>query len=318
MKNSNDINLEIKLLFKELKENPLKEVAAAFVLVSLFPVAVMSVLCFKILRVAEGPYKYLILMVFLSICLGYYLVYKLIIKKIAKVLAYSLLAKRKERKKAEAITNISHELGNPISSIKLSLENLIDGHLGPLGEKQKKTLTGCLETTERMGRLTSNLLELFKIEAGQVLLKKEKVNIIALLENQKREFEPIAEEKKIKITAQYRIGNVFVTGDADKIEQVINNLLSNAVKNTPDGGNVKIITFRDKNIVTIKVCDTGYGMPKEKISTIFDKFTKLDPYKKGAGVGLAISKDIIELHKGKIFAESEQGKGSIFTVLLPI
>ncbi len=314
----NDINLEINLLFKELKENPLKEVAAAFILVSLLPVAVMSILSFKALRVAEGPYVYLIMMVFLVICLGYYLVYKLIIKKLAKILAYSLLAKRKERKKAEAITTISHELGNPINSIKLSLENLTDGHLGALSEEQKKTLFGCLETTDRMGRLTSNLLELFKIEAGQVAMKKEQVDIIELLEEQKREFEPIAQKKNIKITASYRIGKVFVTGDNDKITQVINNLLSNAIKNTPEKGSVKFVAFRDKNLVTIKVVDTGQGMPEEKLDTIFDKFTKLDPYKKGAGVGLAICKDIIELHKGKIIVESEEGKGSMFTVLLPI
>ena len=233
------------------------------------------------------------------------------------------ITKKKEidRMKSELISNVSHELRTPISIVKEGVSLVLDGVLGPIKEDQKDILSRVKNNIDRLARLINDLLDISKIEAGKMVLKKSLVDISSLAKEILISFKNQAEEKNIKLITHLNVESPDISIDSDRISQVLTNLISNSIKFTTEHGQITLGVEDRKDKIEISVEDTGVGISKENIPELFKRFSQFDrtdgPGQKGTGLGLAISKEIVEMHKGKIWVESGPGKGSKFTFSLP-
>ena len=192
---------------------------------------------------------------------------------------------------------------------------------GPLTEKQIHYLTRVRSNTQHLAGLINDLLDLSKIEEGKVELQAERVSLGGLIHEVMETLIPIAAEKSIELEVTLE-PSLLVWADRDKVTQVLTNLIGNAIKFTPPHGRGMISsTSKDDGWVRVSVSDTGAGISTEEREKIFDKFYQIaangEPKPKGTGLGLAICKTLVELHGGKIWVESELGKGSTFYFTLP-
>ena len=220
--------------------------------------------------------------------------------------------------KSQFVANVSHEFKNPLYVISESLSVVLDGLMGEINPKQRKILEGGKNNTERLLRLVMDMLDLSKIEAGKMEIRREKFDMVALVDEiltaQEREI------AKKQITLERNISRSVspIWADKDRISEVIINLISNAVKYTPNNGSVAVKLLGTKREIRFEISDTGEGVKKQDFLKIFDKFKRVTAERQeGTGLGLPIAKDIVELHRGKIWVESEFGKGSKFIFVLP-
>ncbi|MHB8845162.1 MAG: sensor histidine kinase [Nitrospirota bacterium] len=225
-----------------------------------------------------------------------------------------------DRMKSDFYSLMSHELRTPLTSIKEGTNLFLEGHGGPVTEKQKWLLKIVAEESNRLIGLVNSLMDLSKLEAGMLAYNFTKAELPSLVTTAAGEVLPLAEAKKIRIGTD--LDDVPpVTLDAERILQVLRNLIGNALKFTPPGGTVRIAVRHGESGVGVSVTDSGPGIPKEHQSAIFDKFRQatLAGTKKlpGTGLGLAIVKHIIKDHGGTVWVESEEGRGSTFTFVLP-
>ena len=188
--------------------------------------------------------------------------------------------------------------------------------------KEKGKLQVANRNARRLLTLINQLLDISKIESGNMELNAEKHNIVSFLKSLFYSFESLAESKKIKLSFQSEFENLPVIFDPDKMEKVFYNLLSNAFKFTPINGEIKVVVKELKDsIVEIKIKDKGIGIPADRLANIFDRFYQVDGSQtrehEGTGIGLALAKEFIELHKGIITVNSKEGEGSEFIVQLP-
>ena len=225
-----------------------------------------------------------------------------------------------DKMKSDFYSLMSHELRTPLTSIKEGTNLFLEGHGGPVTEKQKWLLTIVAEESNRLIQLVNSLMDLSKLEAGMMAYNFTKAELPSLVTTAAGEVLPLAEAKKIRIGMD--IDDVPpITLDTERVLQVLRNLIGNALKFTPAGGEVSISVRRREGGVGVSVTDTGQGIPKEHQAVIFDKYrqatlagTKKIP---GTGLGLAIAKHIIQDHGGVVWVESEEGRGSTFTFVLP-
>ncbi len=236
----------------------------------------------------------------------------------------TMCAKLKEidKMKSDFFSLMSHELRTPLTTIKEGTNLFLEGlKEGGATEKQKRLLTIINEECNRLINLVNSLLDRSKIEAGMTVYNFTKADIASLIGRVAREMEPLAEKRNIRIDAKDAEPLPPVKADIDKILQVLRNLIGNAVKFTPNGGLVKVSAHAIDDKVKVSITDTGVGISKEKIGTIFDKFkqaTFVGPDKfSGSGLGLFIARQILIAHGGEIWVESALGKGSTFTFVLP-
>jgi len=223
--------------------------------------------------------------------------------------------------KSDFYALMSHELRTPLTSIKEGTNLFLEGHGGPVTEKQKRLLTIIAEESNRLIDLVNSLMDLSKLEAGMVPYHFIEADLPPLVARAIVEVVPLAEAKQIRITKD--IGEVpRIHLDPERILQVLRNLIGNALKFTPSGGSVSITVGRREGGVGMSVTDTGPGIPKEHQAAIFDKFrqaTLVGAVKiAGTGLGLAIVKHIVQDHGGTVWVESEARQGSTFTVVLPV
>ena len=216
-------------------------------------------------------------------------------------------------------THISHEFRTPLT--------LIFGPANDISEKTtdpgiKKNAGVIKKNASRLYALVNQLLDISKLEEGKMKLEVSEQNIIPWLKGFMLSFASLAERKKITFRFYPPGENLNVFIDKEKVEKIVDNLLSNAFKFTPEEGRIELKVSKNEEYIDISVQDTGIGIPQEKISKIFDRFYQVDSSHKreheGTGIGLALSKELIELHKGKIKVESSEGKGTMFTINLPI
>lgn len=223
--------------------------------------------------------------------------------------------------KSEFLNTVSHELRTPLTSIKAFAEILLD-NVGEDVETQTEFLEIINKESDRLTRLINNLLDLSRIEAGRMKWEKEPLDLHEVAETALDALRGSAEKKGLNIEAELE-EDLPTVGDKDKLVQVITNLLGNAIKFTSEGGTIKVKTSR-KDLLTarISVTDSGVGIASEFHESIFEKFSQVDSSEtrdiKGSGLGLPIARSITEHHGGKLFVESEPGKGSTFTVELPL
>ncbi|OGP08066.1 MAG: hypothetical protein A2048_08285 [Deltaproteobacteria bacterium GWA2_45_12] len=221
-------------------------------------------------------------------------------------------------KKSSFVANVSHELKSPMAVIKGSLQNMKLGLLGPVSEKQLKSINLAIGTVDRLSRMIRDLLDVAKMEAGKLELNKSVFDLEELVSELMELYLPSSVEKKINLSCQCEQG-LNLTADRDRILQVLANLVSNSIKFTPEGGAVILQACKKGSYLLIKIMDTGHGIDPENIGSIFDKFKRLDGEKEeGTGLGLAIARDLVALHGGDIWVESELGKGATFFVELPL
>ena len=227
--------------------------------------------------------------------------------------------KKMNQLKTQFVANVSHEVKSPLSILLESLSIVLDGGVGALNTEQRNILQIGKTAIQRLLRLVSDLLDLSKIEAGKFELKIEAIDLGRLLEEVLIAYEQDLLLKKITITKNIPKDLGVLWADRDRLTQVIVNLLANAIKYMSGSGAIVITLKGTPEEVRFEIKDTGLGIAKEYFQKIFDKFERAAFAGKqdGAGLGLPITKDIIELHRGKIWVESEIGKGSLFIFTLP-
>lgn len=248
---------------------------------------------------------------------------------------------RLERLKSEFISIVSHELRTPLTAIKNSLDILLSGKTGILTEAMNKFLSMAKRNVTRLSGIINDLLDLSKIEAGKMDFKFEMIKITPVIEEVKTNLDEMAKEKNLILNTQVEDENAYIYADPRRLEQVLTNLISNAIKFTPEGGKVDIracvTEAKDINYVEIfdnefkqlkgkylQVCvkDNGIGISQENLAHVFDKFaqieTSLSRKVGGSGLGLPITRQLLEAHNGAIWCNSKPDKGSSFYFVIPI
>ena len=227
-----------------------------------------------------------------------------------------------DKMKSDFFSSMSHELRTPLTSIKEGISLLQEEVGGTITDKQKKLLMILSEESKRLIDLVNSLLDLSKMEGGMMTYSFERGSLISLIERVNLEMIPLVEAKKITLKTKIDEKLPVIIMDRERILQALRNLVANALKFTPEGGQIRVSAQLMNREVEISVMDTGPGISKENLTTIFDKFhqasTKNPEEVKGTGLGLAIVKHIITAHGGKVWAESEPGHGSSFIFVLPV
>lgn len=224
--------------------------------------------------------------------------------------------------KTRFFANVSHEFRTPLTLIHGPLQQA-EKHSADIKDKSvrlsEKAFTLIKKNTERLQMLVNQLLDLSKIESGNLHLKLSQGGLIQFLRTHVFSFESMAERKNISLNTHFSGEFEEAYYDQDKLEKIVNNLLSNAFKYTPQGGAVSVnVNLTDENL-SFEISDTGHGMHKKEIDRIFDRFYRVEGTEtKGSGIGLALTKELVTMHNGQINVHSEKGRGTTFKVRLPI
>ena len=231
---------------------------------------------------------------------------------------------KEERERRLFVSNVSHELRTPLTSVKSYLEALDDGALNE--EIAPNFIKVSLDETNRMMRMISDLLALSRIDNKSTQLNVEMTNFTAFMTYILNRFGQIKSQetnpgKSYEIIRDYPVNSIWVEIDTDKMTQVIDNILNNAIKYSPDGGTITVSMKTTDTQLIVSISDQGLGIPKKDLPLIFDRFYRVDKARSraqgGTGLGLSIAKEIVKQHNGFIWAKSEYGKGSTFTIVLP-
>ncbi|AYD48280.1 HAMP domain-containing sensor histidine kinase [Arachidicoccus soli] len=221
--------------------------------------------------------------------------------------------------KTNFIATVSHEFKTPISSIKMSLQLLENEHIGALNEEQKNLVESIKDDSNRLLKITSELLNVTQVESGSVQLNMRAVNVSEIMDYALNANKNAAEQKNIHLQVNLPTQPLYIFADKEKTAWVLNNIISNAIRYSYDHSIITITVSAKNNQVIFSVTDSGQGISPEYIPKIFDRYFRIPNTKKeGTGLGLSISKEFMEAQKGSIDVESEYGKGSCFSIKLPI
>ncbi len=226
-----------------------------------------------------------------------------------------------EQMKNEFVSQVSHELRSPLTAIKGYIDLFADGNTGPLTELQQHLVTIMQDSTDHLMALINDLLDVARMESGYLELHRSQIAIQPIIENVMNLLRPKFQAKQQVLTYRNKNSLPLTLADACRLQQVFTNLLANANQYTPEGGTITITTSASEQYLSIEVQDTGLGLSREEQAHIFDKFYRAKngqtEFTVGAGLGLTISRSIVEAHKGKIEVSSAAGQGSTFTISLP-
>ncbi|MFQ5901981.1 MAG: ATP-binding protein [Thermodesulfobacteriota bacterium] len=229
--------------------------------------------------------------------------------------------RRLEKIKRDFVSNVSHELRTPLANIKGYTETLLDGALEEK-ENLRSFLSVISKHAARMTGLIDDLLILSRLEVQEIPISLSRVDIKETISSTLHSLEKQAERKDITLSSHCDDNKLILEADQEGIEQVLINLIDNAIKYTPEGGKVSLNAFAIDSGVQVNIEDTGIGIPQKDIPRIFERFYRVDKGRSremgGTGLGLAIVKHIIQVHRGHITVSSSPGKGSLFSIHLPI
>lgn len=229
--------------------------------------------------------------------------------------------KELEKMKNDFVSSASHEFKTPLTSLMMGASLLMEKNMGVINDKQQEIVKTIQEDADKLLNLVNNLLKLSTMEYDKSLFKLKEENIEDIINNSVKDFYKLAESKNIEIYLDIEKKLPKVMVDFEKLTWVINNLLNNALKFTTAGDQIYISSYKNHSKIFVSIKDTGIGISEEYLDKIFDKFVQVkgqDSSNSGTGLGLAISKQIVEVHSGEIWCESELGKGSNFIFTLPI
>jgi signal transduction histidine kinase len=222
-----------------------------------------------------------------------------------------------EETKQLFFASVSHDLKSPLTSIRGALDLLHTGAPGPLTDKQERLTAVIGQASERMLRLANQILELSRLRAGLVELDRKPLDLAGLVDRVVEELHPQAEEAGVALECERYGAHFAYLGDAERLYQLVVNLGANAIRFTPRGGRVVMRILDGGPEFELQVEDTGVGIPADALPTIFDPYRQAHHDRGGTGLGLAIVRGVANAHGGRVTAESREGKGSRFTVLLP-
>jgi two-component system phosphate regulon sensor histidine kinase PhoR len=229
--------------------------------------------------------------------------------------------RRLERARRDFVANVSHEFKTPLTAIQGFSETLLEGALED-EENRRRFIEIIHDHALRLSRLTEDLLRLAQLEAGQLNLEIRPINVDSIIGGCLDTSRVKATQKELKLEVQATPDLPAIPGDLGLLQGVLQELLDNAIRYSSPGGLITIRTFQRNGTVVISVSDTGIGIPKADQERIFERFYRSDPARSrdsgGTGLGLSIAKHLIERHGGRIQVESEVGKGSTFSIALPI
>ncbi len=218
---------------------------------------------------------------------------------------------------AAFVSNVAHELRSPLTVVKGALDNLADGLHGPVSTDQMEPIAMSQREINRLKRLVGDLLDVARIEAGKMRLVRTEVDLRECLNAVAKSFEGMLKQRGLSVDVDMPASPVRIIGDQDRLSQVFINLVMNAIKFTKQGG-IRLRLSSDAEDAQVEVVDTGRGIPAEDLERIFDKFERVgSDDQEGSGLGLPIAKAIVELHHGRMWAESRLDSGSRFIVRLP-
>lgn len=224
-----------------------------------------------------------------------------------------------ERLKQEVVAMVTHDLRTPLTTVQNYLQFLGDGIYGDVSEKATKYLPGALRSSERMMRLIGDLLDIEKVKSGMMELNRERISLQKVFESTVEQSAGYAHE--LGVSLRFEATNTMVNADEQMLLRILANLVSNAIKFSPKGGTVKLSVKSNNEVVTVTVEDQGVGLPPDMLDSVFDRFqqapNQTSRTRGGSGLGLAICKALVELHGGKIWAESQLNQGTQFRFELP-
>ena len=230
--------------------------------------------------------------------------------------------KKIDQLKSDFVSMVAHEIKSPMNSVLALVKVIQDGLAGDLTEKQQDILGRVSEKIKGLADLAAELLDLSKIESGLITMEKERLQLEPVLQEQVAFYEEKARTKQIDLTVEPLPELAAVLANKHSIEEVISNLITNAIRYTPEGGQITVSANAQKDYVRFSVKDTGYGIGREDLDRIFERFYRIKNdqtrFISGTGLGLAIVKSIVDAHNGLIKVESEVGQGSTFHVDLPV
>jgi signal transduction histidine kinase len=220
------------------------------------------------------------------------------------------------------LAHMSHELRTPLNAVIGFSDLLIGGIAGKINNKQRQCLEDILSSGKHLLSLINDILDLSKVEAGKIDIRPESLRLADVVDDAVTTVKTMIDESKHKLAVSIAEDLPPVYGDRNRLKQILLNLLSNAIKFTPDGGKLYLETSREDDFCKVSMVDNGIGIRKEDQTCIFEPFTQLDTQpgerKQGTGLGLALTKQLVELLGGKIWVESEYGKGSQFSFTIPL
>ncbi|MEO8674815.1 MAG: ATP-binding protein [Casimicrobiaceae bacterium] len=233
-----------------------------------------------------------------------------------------LLGQTDERRR-ELLANVSHDLRTPLASMQGYLETLLLRHGTLRAEEERSYLEVAAKHSERLGKLINDLFHLTKLEANELTPKREPFPVAELVQDVVQKFQLAADKREIRLASVLADQHAQVHADIGMIESVLENLIENAIRHTPAGGAIRVEVLPvDQKRVAVRVADTGRGIPGDEVASIFDRYYRVnrgDAADAGStGLGLAITRHIIELHGGEIRVESDPGRGTTFTFHLPL
>jgi signal transduction histidine kinase len=227
--------------------------------------------------------------------------------------------KELDRLKSEFIQNFSHELRTPLALIQGYADLMEGGELGELASNQREAISVISRRSRMLTKLVDDLFIILIVEEQGP--RKDPVDLAALVQEMMVDFQVSAQRAGLTLTSEILASPAWVTGDIEHLSRVLDNLVNNALKFTPAGGSVTVSLMRDEGDLVLEVTDTGIGIPKDRLDYVFDRFYQVDGSMTrkfgGAGLGLALVKEVVEAHGGQVSVESEYGKGSSFRVTLP-
>ena len=235
----------------------------------------------------------------------------------ARLISENSELKEAEKERNEFFARTVEELRIPLTSIDGHAELLLDQHLGKITKQQKDSLYAVKQEINRITRMIIDIIELANIETGDITLKKEEISLGGIIHDVTDRMQQTAELKGSALTMDVPEDIPMIAGDRDRLTRAFANILTNAIKFTSEGRISVAAQVRDGELLT-SVSDTGIGIPANALDKIFDRFYKVDAASRGTGLGLPMAKEIIEMHGGRIWAESKEGRGSTFSFTIPI
>ncbi|MCF7871188.1 MAG: HAMP domain-containing histidine kinase [Candidatus Omnitrophica bacterium] len=313
---------DYKIIVSELKDNPLRKIKICFALMAIIPFLVLFYLLIGknfLYRLFLGANGLIIgIAIFISL-LGFLIAYQLIVNMVKKLLFYFLEKRRADEEKLEIISGFSHDLKTPLAVIRTGLQNMVDGVAGVLDKTQQRMASICIKALDRATSFINQIFELAKLKITISNLNRELVDFKYLVKNELSEIAALADKNSQKLSCRILSADSKIWGDKEKLSRVIMNLLSNAVKYADEKGRIDVALSSDSDVVKLAVINTGPGIPQDKLDKVFAKYQRVSPRAKveGAGLGLSLVKDIIELHKGYITVKSIPNKETEFKIILP-
>jgi PAS domain S-box-containing protein len=228
--------------------------------------------------------------------------------------------KRLNRMKDDFLSNVSHELKTPMISVMGYIGMILKERVGPLTDEQRKFLEICYKNLLRLGKNIDDLLELAELGIRKKALIFEPIDLCKVIEFSCSTVEPFAKEHQIEMEVEVPQDTVTVSGIEDKLRELFDNLLTNAITYNRQGGKIGVSLFEDSDLTFTRITDTGIGISRQSLKEVFTRhFQNGKPLgnTKGLGIGLSLVQEIVQLHRGEIRIESEVGKGTTFTVMLP-